>query len=209
MGQNTLNDYKDSSKKDKLDLIKKDIKNNLVCDLKDNATNLVFGKGNIDSDIFFIGEAPGKNEDLEGLPFVGRAGKQLDDMLSTINLGINDVYIANILKYRPPKNRDPNPEEIKKHTPYLIRQIKVIKPKVVVTLGNFATKFALAGFKKEGMSKVSGISKIHGTVFDSHDLVAKLKIFPMYHPAAMLYRRKLKDTLYEDFEKLGKLIKNN
>ncbi len=206
MGQNTLNDYKNSPKKEKLDNIIDDIENNLICELKDNAKNLVFGKGDIDADIFFIGEAPGKNEDLEGLPFVGKAGKQLDDMLSTINLGINDVYIANILKYRPPNNRDPKPDEIKKHTPYLIRQIKVIDPNVVVTLGNFATKFALSGFKTKGMSKVSGISKIHGTVFESEGEIEGIDIFPMYHPAAMLYQRSLEDTLYSDFKKLRKYI---
>src|SRR3989344_2923175 len=113
--------------------------------LKETATTLVFGKGNPNTSILFIGEAPGKNEDLQGLPFVGAAGKLLDTMLKTIGLTIDDIYIANILKYRPPNNREPSKEEIIAHTPYLIEQIKIIQPKIIVTLGNYATKFVLSG----------------------------------------------------------------
>ena len=102
--------------------------------LKATATNLVFGKGNPNTDILFIGEAPGKFEDLQGIPFVGTAGKLLDEMLNKINLTINDIYIANILKYRPPNNREPQPDEISAHTPFLVEQIKIIKPKIIVTL---------------------------------------------------------------------------
>ena len=108
----------------KLEEVKKNILNTTL-PLQDTATNLVFGKGNPEAPILFIGEAPGKNEDLEGYPFVGAAGKQLDKLLSLIDLGLDDVYIANILKYRPPKNRNPNVDEIKAHTPFLIEQIKV------------------------------------------------------------------------------------
>jgi len=104
-------------------------------------TNIVIGKGNPQADILFVGEAPGKNEDLQGLPFVGAAGKNLDSLLSKVGLSMEEVYIANILKCRPPENRDPTPEEIKAHTPWLLLQIEEIKPKVVCSLGNYATKF--------------------------------------------------------------------
>ncbi|MBI2056877.1 uracil-DNA glycosylase, partial [Candidatus Pacearchaeota archaeon] len=109
-----------------------------------NCMNIVVGKGNLNANILFVGEAPGKNEDLQGEPFVGLAGKNLDKLLAKVGLSMNDVYIANILKCRPPENRDPLPEEIKAHTPWLLEQIKKIKPKVVCSLGNYATKFFLA-----------------------------------------------------------------
>jgi uracil-DNA glycosylase family 4 len=178
----------------------------MVCPLKDEANNLVFGKGNINADILFIGEAPGKNEDLQGLPFVGAAGKQLDRLLNNIGLGIDDVYIANILKYRPPNNRDPNAEEIKRHTPYLVRQIDAIKPKVIVTLGNFSSKFVLAGFQQAGMNKIEGITKLHGTVKEVNKENKLYKVMPMYHPAAMLYNPNLREVLDKDFRKLGEYL---
>src|SRR3989344_1546159 len=106
--------------------------------------NIVVGKGNLNADILFVGEAPGKNEDEQGLPFVGKAGKNLDELLAKVGLSLEDVYIANILKCRPPENRDPLPEEFKAHTPWLLHQIKEIKPKVICSLGNYATKFFLA-----------------------------------------------------------------
>ncbi|MBI4918979.1 uracil-DNA glycosylase [archaeon] len=155
--------------------------------LKESATNIVFGKGNPEAKIFFIGEAPGNNEDLQGLPFVGAAGKQLDQLLHMINLCIEDVYIANVLKYRPPENRNPNDEEIKTHTPFLIEQIKIIKPKVIVTLGNFSTKFILGNFSVEGMKKMAGITHLHGVPVEKELDGLKFLVFPMYHPAATLY----------------------
>ncbi len=186
--------------------IEQDILDNMKCPLKDNATNLVFGKGNPNANIIFIGEAPGENEDLEGLPFVGRAGAQLDKLLNTINLGIDDVYIANILKYRPPKNRDPTIDEIKRHTPYLIKQLKTIKPKVVATLGNYSTKFILSGCKPDEMKKIQGIASLHGKpkklVFNDIEFV----VVPIYHPAAMLYRPQLKEDLENDFKTMKKII---
>src|SRR3989344_4185607 len=106
-----------------------------------NCTNIVVGKGNPNADILFVGEAPGRNEDLQGEPFVGAAGKNLDALLTKVGLSVNDVYIANILKCRPPENRGPLPEEIKKHTPWLVEQIKTINPKIICSLGNYATKF--------------------------------------------------------------------
>lgn len=194
-----------SSGKSKVFLLKKveeDILKNLVCPLKDSASNLVFGKGNPDADILFIGEAPGAKEDLQGVPFVGSAGRELDKLLKGIGLSLDDVYIANILKYRPPSNRNPSVDEIKKHTPFLLRQIEIIEPKIICTLGNYATKFVLAGFKVEGMNKIDGISKIHGVVHKTDDLL----VVPLYHPAAMLYNPKLRGVLEKDFVLLKKLL---
>lgn len=191
-----------------LEDIAKDIEEHLVCELKDSATNLVFGKGNPKAEILFIGEAPGEKEDLEGLPFVGRAGKQLDQVLQMIDLTIDDVYIANILKYRPPKNRDPTHNEIVSHTPYLIRQIEAIQPKIIATLGNYATKFVLSGFNPENMKKIEGISKLHGVPTDIEFNSQKYQVVPIYHPAAMMYRPKLRETFKEDFQVIDKILKN-
>lgn len=174
--------------------------------LKETATKLVFGKGNPNADILFIGEAPGKNEDLEGKPFVGAAGKLLDGFLETINLHLDDVYIANILKYRPPNNRDPTVDEIRAHTPYLVEQIKVIKPKIIATLGNFATKFVLAGFDVDGMKKIPGITQLHGKPQHIRVNGDAYTVVPLYHPAATLYKRALRPDLEADFKKMGNLI---
>lgn len=175
--------------------------------LKDSATNLVFGKGNPDAKIMFIGEAPGKDEDLQGIPFVGRAGKELDGLLSTIGLSLSDVYIANILKYRPPENRDPNTSEIRAHTPFLIEQIRVVKPAVICTLGNYATKFVLGGFDPDGMKKVSGITQLHGREVEVAYDEMSITVMPLYHPAAMLYRPQLRDVLEEDMQRVGEIVK--
>jgi DNA polymerase len=159
--------------------------------LKESATNLVFGKGNLNAPILFVGEAPGRNEDLQGAPFVGAAGKNLDKLLSKVGLSLNDVYIANILKYRPPENRVPSSDEIKAHTPWLMRQIKEMKPKVVCSLGNYATKFFLAGCNPDGMKEQPGITTLHGKVrmikIDGMDV----KLIPLFHPAAIIYNRSL------------------
>ncbi len=168
--------------------------------LKQSATNLVFGKGNPDADIFFIGEAPGANEDLKGIPFVGAAGKELDKLLNGIGLTLDDVYIANILKYRPPDNRDPKPDEIRSHTPFLVEQIKTIQPSVICTLGNFSTRFVLAHFDTSNMRYVEGISKLHGKVEKLTVDGIELTVIPLYHPAAMLYRRQLQPEMEEDFK---------
>jgi len=174
--------------------------------LKATATNLVFGKGNPDTDILFIGEAPGKFEDLQGIPFVGTAGKLLDEMLNKINLTINDIYIANILKYRPPNNREPQPDEISAHTPFLVEQIKIIKPKIIVTLGNYATKFILGGCSVEQMNNVPGITQLHGK--EKHIIIAETeyRVMPMYHPAALIYDRSLRPTADEDFKKIRDVL---
>ncbi len=194
------------NKKEELDVLQKQIEDNLVCELKDAAMNMVFGKGNSNADIVFIGEAPGAEEDKTGVPFVGRAGQELNKLLRKIGLTLDDVYICNILKYRPPQNRDPNMDEIRNHTPYLIQQIKIIKPKIIVTLGNYSTKFVLAGFDPEGMKKVKGITVLHGKenpiLVDGVDF----NVIPMYHPAAMLYNPRLREAIEQDFLIMGKLL---
>lgn len=178
----------------------------MICPLKDAATNLVFGKGNPDAPILFIGEAPGQKEDEQGIPFVGAAGRELDKLLSTINLKLEDIYIANILKYRPPNNRDPSTEEIERHTPYLIEQIKIIKPKVIVTLGNYSTKFVLGGFSVKGMKSIEGITNLHGKPIKINVDGTNTQVIPMFHPAAMLYRPQLRKVLEEDFIIMGKIL---
>lgn len=189
-----------------LEDVKQRILTEMKCPLKDSATNLVFGKGNPDADIMFIGEAPGEQEDLQGIPFVGRAGQELDKLLQTIGLNLEKAYIANILKYRPPNNRDPTTEEIERHTPYLIEQIKIIKPKIIATLGNYSTKFVLAHFKVEGMKNIPGISGLHGKARDLEIDGMNFKVVPLYHPAAMLYNPSLRQVLEEDFQKMKEIL---
>ncbi|NTW62080.1 uracil-DNA glycosylase [Candidatus Saccharibacteria bacterium] len=182
-----------------LDQIKADIVKNNVCpDLAAKATNLVMGDGNINADIVLIGEAPGKNEDLTGLPFVGAAGKFLNEMLEGAGMVRDDVYITNIVKYRPPNNRDPLPDEKKDFWPYLMRQLQVIKPQIVVTLGRHSMEYFLPGSK---------ISEIHGQAKRIPFGDDKIVVVPLYHPAAALYNGGMRTTLIEDFQKLPKIIK--
>jgi uracil-DNA glycosylase family 4 len=194
------------NKKEELEKVKQEILTKLKCPLKDAALNLVFGKGNENAKILFIGEAPGAKEDEIGLPFVGRAGKKLDKLLNQIELTIDEVYIANILKYRPPKNRDPNKEEIRNHTPYLIEQIKIIKPQIIATLGNYATKFVLANFNPDEMKKVKGIAEIHGQKHEIEFENEKFLVIPIYHPSAMMYKPSLKEDFENDFKIMVKII---
>lgn len=187
------------SKKEILDKLEEDCrKANLP--LKEGALNLVFGKGNAEAEIMFIGEAAGRNEDEQGKPFVGAAGKNLDALLAKVGLTLNDVYITNILKYRPPENRNPSPEEIKAHTPWLIEQIKEIKPKVVCSLGNYSTKFFLSDGEVERMDKMPGITQVHGKIriMDFHGV--KIKLIPLFHPAAIIYNRSLIGLWEKDME---------
>lgn len=187
------------------------LKNKAIKEIDDilskNAKNMVFGKGNPNADILFIGEAPGKKEDEVGMPFVGRAGTELNKMLNKIDLTLDDCYIANILKYRPKDNNDPNKKEMKEHTPYLIEQIKIIKPKIIATLGNFSTKFVLGNFNIENMKKVKGISELRGKteMIKLNDL--DFIVVPLYHPSAMMYNPKLREIFEKDFEFLKKIIK--
>ena len=194
------------SKEESLESLKNEILRDLVCPLKAEATNLVFGRGSVHSEIFVIGEAPGKKEDESGIPFVGSAGKNLARFLEKSKRGIDDVYIANILKYRPPKNRNPTIAEIESHTPYLVRQISIIKPKIIISLGNFATKFVLSGFDVSQMKKIQGISEIHGQVFRIIISDREYIVVPMYHPAAVLYKRSLQEVVEKDFENLQNIL---
>ncbi|MEK6918391.1 MAG: uracil-DNA glycosylase [Nanoarchaeota archaeon] len=163
-------------------------KNTEICR---NCINIVVGKGNENAKIMFVGEAPGKNEDEQGLPFVGKAGKNLDDMLAKVGLSLDDVYIANILKCRPPENRAPLPDEIKAHTPWLIKQILEIKPKVICSLGNYSTKFFLADGDVDSMDKQPGITSIHGKVKIINFKGLNIKLIPLFHPAAIIYNKSL------------------
>ncbi len=182
-----------------LDQIKADILEENICpNLAKTATNLVMGDGNADADIVFIGEAPGKNEDLQGLPFVGAAGKFLNEMLAGIGLKRQDIYITNIVKYRPPNNRDPLPEEKKAFWPYLVRQLKVIQPKIVVTLGRHSMEYFLPNQK---------ISVIHGQPKRVTFGDGKLVILPLFHPAAALYNGGMRQTLIDDFNTIPLIIK--
>ncbi|MFH1451955.1 MAG: uracil-DNA glycosylase [archaeon] len=172
-----------------------------------NCTNIVVGKGNLNADILFVGEAPGRNEDLEGLPFVGAAGKNLDKLLDSVSLSLEDVYVANILKCRPPENRDPLPDEIRAHTPWLLKQIRDMKPKVVCSLGNYATKFFLALGDVDKMATMPGITQVHGKVKEISIEGVSFRLIPLFHPAAIIYNRTKLTPLWEaDMEVVKDLI---
>lgn len=163
-----------------------------------NGYKPVIGEGNHDADIMFIGEAPGKNEAEQGRPFCGAAGKLLDELLAGIGIPREEVYIANILKDRPPENRDPLPEEIAVYAPFLDRQIEIIEPNVIATLGRFSMEYIMRKFELE--SELEPISRGHGKMHKVSGLFGEMAIVPLYHPAAALYTRSLLDTLREDFE---------
>ena len=169
-------------------------------DVFKNCKNIVVGKGNDKADILFVGEAPGRKEDEEGLPFVGAAGKNLDKLLDKVGLSMDDVYIANILKCRPPENRDPSIDEIKAHTPWLLKQIKEINPKVVCSLGNYATKFFMAEGEVDKMKDQLGITKVHGKVQMVSIGNTPIKLIPLFHPAAIIYNRSLIGVWEEDMK---------
>lgn len=165
------------------------------CPLGDTRTTLVFGVGDPAARVMLVGEAPGKNEDLKGEPFVGAAGQLLGELLAHAGLTREDVYIANVLKCRPPNNRDPEPGEIETCTPFLREQIRVIEPEVLVTLGNFATKFVLR--------TEIGITRLHGRVQQA----GRFTVLPIFHPAAAIYDRTKRDALFADFETLRELLR--
>ncbi|MCH4185142.1 MAG: uracil-DNA glycosylase [Eggerthellaceae bacterium] len=165
-----------------------------ACPLYEGRTNLVFGVGDPHARVMIIGEAPGKNEDLQGEPFVGAAGKYLNELLGYAGLTRDKVYIANVLKCRPPGNRNPRPEEIEVCTPFLREQTRTIDPVFIVTLGNFSTRFIL--------KTDQGITGLHGRVQQA----GHFKVFPVFHPAAALYDRSKQDLMKEDFTKLGQLL---
>ena len=160
----------------------------------------VIGAGSHDADIMFIGEAPGKNEAKTGRPFCGASGRILDELLQTAKINRDDVYVTSIVKDRPTGNRDPRPEEIKIYAPFLDRQIDIIQPKVIATLGRFSMKYIMEKFGLE--KEIDIISKNHGKVFDAKASYGKIKIIPLYHPAVAIYSRTQLPQLKQDFEQL-------
>jgi DNA polymerase len=181
--------------------LENEIRNCKKCDLWKTRKNPVIGEGSINTKIMFVGEAPGYNEDLTGHPFCGAAGKILDELLNSISLKREDIYITNILKCRPPQNRNPSEGEIKACVPYLDKQIKIIKPKVIASLGNFAMQYI---FKKFDL-KPEKISSVHGKVFVVSNLTGNRKIVPLYHPATATYNPNIKEVLLRDFKVLNRL----
>ncbi len=177
--------------------------NNNVCpELREQATQLVMGDGNPDADIVFIGEAPGKKEDEQGLSFVGASGRFLNDMLEAAGMVRSDVYITNIVKYRPPNNRDPKPAEKVAFMPYLFKQLQIIKPRVIITLGQHSMDCFIPGVK---------ISKQHGQAVKVTHEDSEYLVIPLYHPAAALYNGSLRQTSIDDFLVAAKLasVQNN
>jgi uracil-DNA glycosylase len=187
-----------ADRRDELVALYREARDCTRCPLWQGRTQVVFGNGNADADLMFVGEAPGFHEDQQGLPFVGRAGKLLDELLEGIGMTRGDVFVANVLKCRPPGNRDPQPEEIESCKPYLYKQVELIEPKVVCTLGNFATK--LLTRSSRGIRSVRGrpqIQELGGR---------RVRIYPLYHPAAALRTPAVKAELQEDFAGLPALL---
>ncbi|WP_165062444.1 uracil-DNA glycosylase family protein [Adlercreutzia sp. ZJ154] len=179
-----------------LDEIRQSVSQCRSCPLVDGRTNVVFGEGSPNARVLIVGEAPGKNEDLQGRPFVGAAGKYLDELLGVAGLRREEVFIANVLKCRPPGNRDPRPEEIEACAPFLREQTRTINPEYIVTLGNFSTRFILKTDR--------GITGLHGQLH----MAGRFKVFPVFHPAAALYDSKKREALENDFVTLGQLLKS-
>lgn len=175
------------------EIAEKILADDVTPELKASATQLVIGEGDPNADVVFIGEAPGKNEDEQGRPFVGAAGKFLTEMIESLGWQRSDVYITNIIKYRPPGNRDPKSEEVTQFIPYLTEQIKVIEPKLIATLGRFSMEVFLPGQK---------ISKVHGQPKRKNGQV----FLPLYHPAVALYNANMKGVLFDDMRKIPKII---
>jgi len=192
-------------KEDDMKHIASSVKNCRKCSLWKTRKKPVVGEGSIDTNILFVGEAPGYNEDIQGRPFVGKAGKILDELLESIDLKRSDVYVANILKCRPPDNRNPLKTEIDICTEYLNKQIEIIQPRVIIPLGNFANSYI---FEKFGL-KYDMISNVHGKIFQINTLFGDVKIIPMYHPAVATYRLEAKNTLLDDFKVIKKAIEQS
>jgi len=190
------------SKIKELKKIEKKVKICKKCNLYKTRKNTVFGDGSFKAKILFIGEAPGKNEDLKGYPFVGRAGKILDELLNSIDLKRKEIYITNILKCRPTNNRNPLKKEIDICSKYLDKQIDIIAPEIIAPLGNFACSFI---FEKFGL-KYDKISQIHGKMFNTESDFGKIKIIPLFHPAVATYNPNKIDILIKDFKQLKKII---
>ncbi len=167
--------------------------------LREGATQLVFGEGNPDAEIYFLGEAPGFYEDQQGRPFVGQAGKLLNQLIESIGLKREDVYISNVVRFRPPENRDPSDEEIAAFAPYVDEEIEIIGPKIIVTLGRFSMAKFLPGYK---------ISQVHGQIKRIDWRGNEVVVLPMYHPAAALRAIAVMDSLKADFQVIKKTLDN-
>jgi len=190
-------------KDNKLKEIKDKVLKCKKCSLYKNRNYPVIGQGSHDAEIMFIGEAPGAQEDKTGHPFCGRAGTILDELLNSVSIKRKDIYICNILKCRPPSNRDPEIKEIKACTPYLEKQIEIIKPKIICSLGRYSMEFLMKKFGLE--DKIELISKIHGNLFEIKIGSQKLKFVAFYHPAVATYNPNMKESLKKDFQILKKL----
>ena len=174
-----------------------------LCRLHESRLNTVPGEGSLDSPVVFIGEGPGRKEDEAGRPFVGSAGKLLTSMLEIVGLKREDVYIANIVKCRPPKNRRPRSDEVKACTPFLDRQLSLIAPSIIAPMGNSSVSHILKKYRLEN----APIGDIHGSPFTVNAAWGEVKIFPLYHPAAILYNRSLESEMVKDFKALRKMMK--
>jgi DNA polymerase len=191
------------SKKEDMERVAISVKKCKKCNLYKTRNKPVIGDGSFDVKILFIGEAPGRNEDLKGKPFVGRAGKILDELLESIGLHRSDIYITNILKCRPPRNRNPLKREIQACTEHLDNQMKIIQPKVIVPIGNFASSYILDKFGLDS----DKISTTHGKIFKTNTIFGDIRIIPLYHPAVAIYNLNTKNILLDDFKVIKKLLK--
>lgn len=167
----------------------------------------VIGEGDYDADLMFVGEAPGKNEAQTGLPFCGAAGRILDEMLVSIAVSRSSVYVTNIVKDRPPNNRDPSPQEIDQYAPFLDRQIEIVRPRIIATLGRFSMKYILERYGEEPV--LPSISEAHGRAYRTQVSYGRLFIFPLYHPAVAIYNRNQKSVLLADMAKLKEYYQNS
>lgn len=192
--------------KDSLKKIEEEVNKCRACGLYLGRHKTVPGEGNLNSKIFFIGEGPGKNEDLEGRPFVGAAGKFLEEMLGSIGLERSEVFIGNVIKCRPPMNRDPEASEINACRPFLCRQLDIIRPKLIATLGRFSLGIFLPN---ESISRVHGKLKMISYKNPKHPLykLRALYVMPLYHPAAALYRGNMRQVLLDDFKNIPKILR--
>jgi len=197
----------DNSNKEKLDALAAELRDLTESPLydyrKENGYKPVIGEGSPTADVLFIGEAPGKQEAKSGRPFVGASGRVLDELLASIGLDRGDVYITNVVKDRPPDNRDPHADEIDLYAPLLDRQIAIIQPKVIATLGRFAMDFVLSKF--DAPQQGEKISRLHGQAIEVEAPYGPVMVVPLYHPAVALYNRNQRGTLEDDFQVLKKL----